>query len=102
MAESEEKELNRPVTDIGIAEIARLIVQWEVLAPYVDLNEAEQEEIKGDNSTVILQKIGFLRKWRSKNGDSATYQRLIQAAKKSNNVQLAESIKKLCLGRCDT
>ena len=77
----------RLVTDGHLSEIAAEIIDWEALAPYLSLKEAEIVKIK--------QKVGLLRVWRERYGDEATYQCLIQAARDSHNSKLASHINQL-------
>ena len=91
----EDARLKQQVTDRHLSEIAAEIIDWEALAPYLSLKEAEIEEIKQDFSTSKKQKVGLLRVWRERYGDEATYQCLIQAAQDSHNVKLASHINEL-------
>ena len=91
----EDARLKQQVTDRHLSEIAAEIIDWEALAPYLSLKEAEIEEIKQDFSTSKKQKVGLLRVWRERYGDEATYQCLIQAARDSHNAKLASHINEL-------
>ena len=77
------EKLDSPVTDIHIAELASELKNWEDLAPYLGLTEAEQQEIRMDyQGRYGLQKREALRKWKSKLGsgpNGATYRQLITA-----------------------
>ena len=84
--------LKQLVTDGHLSEIAAQIVDWEALAPYLSLKEAEIVQVKQDFSTDKKQKVGLLRVWRERYGDEATYQSLIKAARDSHNAKLASYI----------
>lgn len=85
-------ELGRPCTDEHLAEIARKIVRWETFAPYMSIEEAEEEEIKSDNQTYHQQKLACLRKWKAKYSYKATYQHLIQIFYKAGQVDLSYNV----------
>ena len=75
------------VSNRHITEIAQRIKRWQTLVDYLGITEAEVIEIKSDNASYLLEKIGFLKKWKTKNGDRATYHCLIEAAKKVSSEQ---------------
>ena len=90
-----DKLLDSRVSDLHLAEIACDLVDWEVLAPHIDVTESEQKEIKEDfEGRYNLQKRQALRVWRWKNGDVATYRKLIDICCFQGLVSLAESIAK--------
>ena len=81
------------VSETHLAEIAQQIKEWEKLAPCLSVDEAEMIEIKKDNQGFYgQQKISFLRKWKQKYGDKASYLCLHEAVKKANEQQLASYI----------
>lgn len=85
--------LESHVTEHHIGEIANNLVEWETVAPYIDLTEAEQQEIQRDYpSRYNLQKREALHKWQLKNRDRATYRALIEILCSQNLVMLAETI----------
>lgn len=60
--------LEKPIPISLLDEIAYHLKEWEELAPYIDLSDAEQNEIKGDyDKQYLLQKREALRRWRRKN-----------------------------------
>ena len=84
------EKLQQVVTDRHLHEIACKVKYWEELAPYLNLTEAEQVEIKQDySSSYKQQKARCLRRWKEKYGPQATYQQLIDAAKDSGKAELA-------------
>ena len=86
--------LDSPVSDKNVAEISRQLVKWEDLAPWLELTPAEEEEVKGSGD-YGHQKREFLRTWRRKKGNDATYRRLITALCCAQNIELIEKIKVL-------
>ena len=86
--------LDSPVSDKHVAEISRQLVKWEELAPWLELTPAEEEEVKrsGDYGH---QKREFLRTWRQRKGNDATYRRLITALCISQNMELIDEIRVL-------
>ena len=87
--------LESRVTDYHLVEIANDLVEWNMIAPFLDLTESEQEEIREDYPNQYnLQKREALRKWRAKNRDKATYKVLIEIFCSQNRVKLAEIVAK--------
>ena len=90
---SSDKKLDCRVSDYHIAQIADDLVDWESLAPYLELTESEQKEIAEDyRGRYKLQKLQALREWKRKNGDRATYRKLGGICRNHDLVSLAERI----------
>lgn len=87
--------LRKVVGDREIADIAKKIVSWEEFSPYLGISEAEVQEIKDDYSESRLRKSRMLKIWRTNNGDRATYENLIKAAKESGDNALARGIEEI-------
>lgn len=85
------------ITDKSIADIAGLVENWENLAHEMQplLTEPEIIEIKNDYSYYKEKKSAYLRAWREKLGNRATYQCLIASARASGRENLASSISNL-------
>ena len=94
-----DKLLDSRVSDYHIAEIACDLVDWELLAPHLDITESEQKEIREDfEGRYKLQKHQALRVWRRENGDEATYRNLICICCSQQSVSLAETISQYAAG----
>ena len=85
------------ITDESIAAIARKIERWESLAQEMQpvLTEAEIIEINNDFHYYIDKKIAYLRRWREKLGNRATYEFLITSVRICGKESLANSISEL-------
>ena len=59
--------------------IALSITDWRSIAPFLGLEETEEEGIEVMYSTVKTRNIAMLRKWKHLHGSSATYRRLLGA-----------------------
>ena len=90
--------LDAKISDIDIAEIAKKIVDWKDLSPYLGLNAAEIKEVKESDSNFLQQKCEALRRWQGKKGDDATYRAFIAVATKARNKELADYVKSLTVG----
>ena len=65
--------LDRRCSDVLFAKISEVIVNWEELAPYFGLTEAEVQEIRVNHTHQCkVQKHVMLWKWASKQGDKVT------------------------------
>ena len=85
--------LDSIVSDHHLAEIANNLVDWELLAPYLELTESEQKEIVEDyRGRYKLQKLQALREWKRKSGGKATYRNLGGICRNHDLVSLAERI----------
>ena len=90
---SSDKKLDWRVSDYHIAQIADNLVDWELLAPYLELTESEQKEIAKDyQGRYKLQKREALREWRRICGDRATYRNLGSICRSQGLVSLAEKV----------
>lgn len=90
------------VTDIHLAQIAGELKNWEEVAPYLGLSEAQEEEIRYDfRDRYGLQKREALRKWRQMKGSQATYEQLIVALCSGQNVDLAAKIRGILVGEVE-
>ena len=88
--------LDRVVSDIHVAQLAKIMNEWQELAPFLDLTPTEEEEIiERYRGRLQLQKREALRKWKERNGRKATYQKLIEIFCDEERVDLAETLKHL-------
>ena len=88
--------LDRAVSDIHIAQLAKIMTEWQELAPFLDLSPAEEEDIVEQyRGRLQLQKREALRKWKEKNDRKATYRRLVVIFCAQGRVDLAETLKRL-------
>ena len=77
----------------NVARIATLIVEWEPLRPFAGLDLATEKEIKkGNPLDYPEQKKMFLEKWAEKEGNNATFEKLISVATEAGNQQLAHRL----------
>ena len=74
-------------------EIAYHLEKWEQLAPFIELSDADQQEIKEDyDHQYRLQKREALRRWRDKVGNAATVKTFAYILCKQKLVSLAETV----------
>ncbi len=92
--------LNDKCSDIHIAEIAKIIDRWEEFACYFSLSQSEVKEIARDcHCNYGQQKREFLTRWRQKNGDEATIEKLRSCLKEAKEDKLLHKIDMLgCVG----
>ena len=85
--------LEKPMPISLLDEIAYHLEEWEELAPYIELTEAEQEEIKNDyDKQYLLQKRQALRRWRKKGHLNATLETFVSILCKQRLISLAEMV----------
>ena len=79
-----------------IAKLSEHIEDWEELAPYFGLTEAEQREIKGNHALQYkVQKRKMLWKWVRKLGEKATYRELTKVLEEAGESLLIDEVKEL-------
>ena len=89
----DQKLLKSHVSDYHITEIAANLRDWEDLAPFMGLTDAEQMEIKEDHPLKPeCQRHKALHTWKWKNGDNATYETIIRILCNSQQMVLAETV----------
>ena len=59
--------------------IALSVTDWRSIAPFLGLEETDEEDIEAMYSTIKTKNIAMLRKWKHLHGSSATYRRLLGA-----------------------
>ena len=91
------EKLNQPCRDDHLSEIALSITDWQSIAPFLGLTEAEIEEIEGDRAKTRPQKIAMLWKWRKRFGRKATYRKLVKVFWKLKRADLVEEVRELLL-----
>ena len=87
--------LDSPVSDLHLAEIARDLKNWEEMAPYLKLPEALEEEIRRTYTNYGVQKREALRAWKRREGNVATYRRLIAVLCCIQNREVVDKVKLL-------
>ena len=79
-----------------IAKFSEYIENWEELAPYFGLTDAEEQEIRGNHSHQYkVQKRKMLWKWVRKQGDRATYRELMRVLEEAGESFLVSRVREL-------
>ena len=87
--------LDSKVSEYHMYAIASVMVDWEVLAPYLSLTESDQEEIKNDfQHSYYLQKKEALFRWSLNSYQGSSYQTLSNIFHSQKLTGLAETIEK--------
>ena len=89
---------NDPQSTLFLELISQHIIDsdWEELASWFSLTEAEQLAIKGDHSAQYkVQKRAMLWRWIEKNGNKATFRKMREIFLLANNVNLADKLKEI-------
>ena len=85
--------LDTPVVNIHLAEIAGDLMNWEDVAPFLELSPVEEEEIRHDERTYNMQKRKALFRWKEKKGMNATYRELRKALRRAERANTNPEIK---------
>ena len=86
------EKLDEPCKDEHLCEIALSITDWQSIAPFLGLTEAEESDIEKNYDKAMIQKIKMLRKWREKFGRQATYRKLANVFTKLKHAGLVEEL----------
>ena len=90
------KLLDTTVSDIHLADVVPHFHEWEEFAPYLDLTETDEEDIKTKYSNrPRLMRREALRIWKHKNGSKATYRKLIVVFCSQGRADVAEKVRDL-------
>ena len=83
-------------SDDHALEIAQQITNWKSLAPFIGLNQIDEENILMDPScfnSVSVQRIRMIRRWMEIHGPEATYLNLVKGFLR---IQRRDLIEKMC------
>ena len=86
--------LDSAVSGEDIQEVSKFL-QWRRVAPYLELNQSEFEEIDSDGKNEQEKRRNTLLKWKGKFAFKATYKKLIMALLESGRADHAEEVCKL-------
>ena len=96
MASVDSPVLDRRCSDVLFAKISKDIVNWEELAPYFSLTEAEVQEIRVNHSHQYeVQKHVMLWKWASKQEDKVTNRELRSVFQEAGKSLLVSKVDEL-------
>ena len=88
--------MTKTCSEKHLAKISLWITEWTEISPFLGLTEAEEHEILGSAPrSVRSQKIAMLRLWKNKRGTKATYERLRQAFRECEMLDLEEKVQQL-------
>ena len=87
--------LDQPCRGKHLNKISGSIARWEELAPYLDLDEVEIEDIKEGHSSPKRRRQAMLGKWKEKNGTKATYRKLAKIFSSQGRRNLVEELCKI-------
>ena len=95
--------MERPCEDLDLTKISKFVSSWETIAPFFGITPEEEMEIKRDFAQQYeLQKLLMLRKWKNKNGNHATYQKLFDIFTESGQIAVAHRIRDEIVGKQQT
>ena len=92
--------LNQPCSDADLVEISRLLPRWREIAPVLGLTEADEVDIEVHYpESPQAQRTAMLRTWSKKNGENATYNKLVEAFKICERQDVIDKIELLAKER---
>ncbi|XP_010013440.1 PREDICTED: THO complex subunit 1, partial [Nestor notabilis] len=91
--ESPEVQRDKAMTGDQIESVAnRLGEQWKVLAPYLEMKDADMRQIESDSEDMTMRAKQLLVAWQDQEGAHATPENLVLALNKAGLGDLAESL----------
>lgn len=94
------EQLDLPISDNNLSEIAKEISDFEMIAEKLELKAGDIATAKASPFMEYTQRtMIILKKWKSKHGRLATYRWLVNVALKLEQGQLADEICKLCASK---
>lgn len=87
----------KEVTFDSFLKISPYLSQWKLLAPMMNISQAEVDEIK--NESADMQRISFLGKWK-KMSMRATYRVLVDSLLSIGRVDDARGVCNILKGKC--
>lgn len=88
---SQEK-LNQPCQDDDLAVLSLSVIDWQQIAPFLRLTEAEEQAIQVDCASEDRRRIAMLRKWRRNFGKKATYKKLAKLLHKAGRMDIVHEL----------
>ena len=74
-----DEDCNKPVSKEHFEELSSLCEPWRKLPQYVGLKTTVEGDLERDFKTEEEKRVGFIKKWKERNGFDATYKMLIEA-----------------------
>ena len=86
--------LDRPVEDRDIPNLGRIIIDWETIAVQL-LDRSDRANVDQDGRHAGQKKQMMLERWLDRNGDAATFDKIITAMLEAREVGQATKVCKL-------
>ena len=87
------EKLDQSCRDDDLNKVALSLTDWQSIAPFLGLTEADEEEIKRDYPNIKTQRISMLRKWKKIVGRKAKYRKLVSVFW---DLERADLVEKVC------
>lgn len=96
LSQVDRRMLDTECSEAGINTMAECFVDWESIAPYLEISEVEIKDIKEENSNNHQrQRVRFLMSWKEKNGHNATYSKFFEILINLGKLNIPHKIIKL-------
>lgn len=90
--EVEESLLDQKVDSISFYDISKHLSKWKLLASRVNITQTEVNDIEKDNQKAVMQRMGFLSKWKEKMSIKATYRALMKSLLDIDESEAAQGV----------
>lgn len=90
--------LNEPISDNHLHEIASFLTSWQTVASKLCLNEIDQDTIEREGKSEEDKKRKMLQKWKGIFAFKATYRMLVEALLSLAKADVAEKVCRLLKG----
>ena len=92
------EELNDPIIDDHLREIAIFLTSWRKVATYLGLSESDLDDVEREERDEHMKKLKALKKWKGKFGFKATYKKLVEVLLSLAMADVAEKVVLLLKG----
>lgn len=85
-------DLNTRCEERDLLELSLLIPSWDKVAPFLELSEADIEDIDSESSKSRAKVLNMLKKWKGKHAFRATFKVLVEVFLKLGDAEMAEKV----------
>lgn len=73
-----------------LTKLSKLLDNWEVIGFNLELSKTDIKGIKVDNSSEEVRRLQTLHTWKEKQGDEATYLKLVEGLLDSDTLEMVD------------
>lgn len=86
------EELEQPIEGASLIYLEKHCEEWERIGMYIELDEVDLNDIKMESQRRKDRRLYFLKTWRRKRGEEATYLKFIEALHSLEEVMAVQNV----------